>query len=134
MRIEQSDGTSVPVLVSPAPTDHQVDAQSVEVSYQRLRNTHVRATVESNGPYVLVLNELFDPRWAATVDGRPVEDHFEVNGFANGFLIRASGRHVVEMEFSTQRLADRSLIVSATAIAILLFMLVLALVWRRRRT
>ena len=62
-------------------------------------NTRTRlvATVDSEGPSVLVLNEDPRARWRATVDGLPAPV-FPVNGFQAGVALGARGRHEVVIE------------------------------------
>ena len=121
VEIGQTDGTPLDVLLAPKGQAELGAREAPRVSYERLRETHIRARVGSSGPYVLVLNESYDPRWKAYVEGREVARHFEVNGVANGWVIEADGAHEVELEFSAQRLADVMLWVSlATVGAIVL--------------
>ena len=115
LEIDQHQGVAVPVLLGPQLPE--VRGPPVRLTYERLRPTHYRVAAEAGQAYVLVLNDLYDPRWTAYVDGREVQQHFEVNGFANGFLVEATGPHVVEIEFKAQRLADATLLLSVMSAA-----------------
>lgn len=60
------------------------------------RRTRLRATFESDGAGLLVLNEDPDARWRARIDGKPVAA-FRINGFQTAFAVGAAGRHEVEI-------------------------------------
>lgn len=83
-------------------------------------------------PFLLVLNQGFDPNWAAYVEPsstpqpfwwtwrRPAvahRDHMTVNGFANAWLINAPGTHHIVVEYWPQRLTDVGWIVCWLTIA-----------------
>ncbi|MGH8030924.1 MAG: hypothetical protein ACREO8_00800 [Luteimonas sp.] len=61
------------------------------------RRTRLRATFDSAGPGLLILNEDPEARWHARIDARPTQA-LRVNGFQTAFAIPAAGRHVVEIE------------------------------------
>jgi hypothetical protein len=108
LRVVEASGRVHPVMISPWQDPESRMLEPPILTYERLRDTHFRVTADSGGPYMLVLNELYDPRWRASVDGQASTHHVEVNGFANAFLIEAEGKHVVEIEFAPQSLADAS--------------------------
>lgn len=54
---------------------------------------------EAKEPYILVLANNFNQNWIAYLDGNVVEDHFEVNGFANGWVIDKKGDYTIEVVF-----------------------------------
>jgi hypothetical protein len=68
--------------------------------------TSYRANVRSDGEFVLVLLESYNPHWKAYVDGRPIpeNDHIRVNAYANGWLIAATGNVTITIEYETQGL------------------------------
>lgn len=72
-------------------------------------------------PFLLVLNQSFDPNWKVYVEpsttpqpfwwtwthhARPERDHLTVNGFANGWWINARGSYRIVVEYWPQRLVD----------------------------
>jgi hypothetical protein len=129
--IDQHNGDTVPVMLVTSPPV-PVGSGGVHIDAQRVRSTRYRVAVEGQGPYVLVLNQGYDPRWQASVDGRPVAEHFEVNGFANGWLVEVVGDHRVDIEFAPQRLADVAAVASATALGLLAITLAAYGVWAWR--
>ncbi|NLA67758.1 MAG: hypothetical protein GX856_05855 [Gammaproteobacteria bacterium] len=68
-----------------------------EVHLRRNDRTLLEATVEVDGPAVLVLNEDPGARWRATLDGRAVPV-FRVNGYQAALALPARGRHEVRIE------------------------------------
>lgn len=117
VEIIQPHGSRIPVLLGGPVLNPNAASANLAIDFERISNTHIRATADSKDPYVLIFNELFDPRWEARVNGAPVSQHFEVSGFANGFLIEdfAEGVHEIELTFNHQRLADISLLASVLA-------------------
>ena len=132
LRIVEASGRVHPVMISPWQDPESVNLEAPNLTFERLRDTHFRVTADSGGPYILVLNELYDARWRASVDGQASKHHVEVNGFANGFLIEADGEHVVEIVFAPQSLADVSGVGSTIVIVGLVAGLALSGVRRRR--
>ena len=83
--------------------------------------------VDTPGPALLRLADLWYPDWVATVDGRPAEI------LRADYLLRAvavpAGRHVVEFRFASPAMR-RGLIVSGASLLVTLGLL--ALGWRRK--
>ena len=65
--------------------------------------------IRTKGPY-LVWTDSFDDRWKAT-QGGVVLDHMMVNGYANGWKLRAGGSDVV-LTFGPQRSLDAGIALS----------------------
>lgn len=117
------------------------------VSHSRTRyEVIVRA---SKRPFLLVLNQSFDPNWAAYVEPTPTaqpfwwtwthpavahRDHATVNGFANAWLIDAPGTHRIVIEYWPQRLTDVGWIISWLTILACVVIAVMPFVMRRFRT
>ena len=117
--VDQRIGTTLPVLLGEIRPE-LFSETSMTVDYERHRPTSMSARVNASGPYILILNELYDPRWSAKIDGTPIDVHFKINGFANAFYVPTGGDHTVELSFDIQPLADRSLALSGvTVLAIL---------------
>lgn len=53
----------------------------------------------SSSPFILVLSTSFNPNWIATISGSVVEDHFKVNGYANGWYISKEGNYTINLNF-----------------------------------
>ncbi len=54
---------------------------------------------QAEDPYVLVLSVNFHPNWSASIDGEVQSSHFQINGFANGWLIDKKGEYTVDVKF-----------------------------------
>ena len=117
--VDQNAGLVAPVTLVPVSSTeaHPVGPQ---IRYEKLSNTHLRAFVSTERPFVAVLNELYDDRWRATIDGQQLPIHVKVNGFANGFHVEKTGEYVIDFVFGLQPLADAARITSAIAITILM--------------
>ncbi len=130
LEIDQRDGVALPVFIGPKldPAPGHVGGLRTE----HVNPTHYRVTASSEKPYVLIMSELYDPRWTARIDGREVERHVEVFGYMNGWLIEAEGPHIVDIKFTAQPLADQTLLLSSIVISSMSLALVVgaALRWR----
>jgi hypothetical protein len=116
IRIEQKTGTALPIVLEEVENLDLSGQNRVEIEYRRSSSTELDISANSDGPFVLILNELYDPRWSASVGGKPVDIHFTVNGYANGFYIPQGGPQTIEIRFGIQRLANVSLAISIAAI------------------
>ncbi len=124
--IDQKMGASIPVTLVPVRPEVN-DDQGLVIRHESISPSHVRASVRTEDPIMLVLNELFDSRWEATVNGVPVGPHLRVNGFANGFFVNQVGEYEIEFKFRLQPLADATRNLSAACIAALASLLLMSL-------
>ena len=124
--IDQKMGASIPVTLVPIPPEVNED-QVLDIRYESISPSHLRASVRSEYPVMIVLNELFDSRWEATINGVPVETHLRVNGFANGFFVDQVGEYEIELQFTLQPIADATKHFSAASIAVLVSLLLISL-------
>ena len=123
INIDQRDGVALPVFIGP-----KMDATPGQVGNlqtEHVSPTHYRVTASTDKPYVLIMSELFDPRWTALINGREVERHVEVFGYMNGWLIEAEGPHVIDIKFSPQTLADGTRLLSIIVISSMVLALVI---------
>ena len=70
---------------------------SASASYRQLGPQAARVDVVTPGPAVLVVRNVFDPNWRATVDGRPAKV-FPANYVVQGVRVSA-GRHTVVLTY-----------------------------------
>jgi hypothetical protein len=87
--------------------------------------TSYKATVQSKGSFVLTLLESYDPHWKLYVNGSPIgeTDHLTVNSYANGWLIRETGKLAISIDYETQSLFTDAVIVSVLLPVLLLLFL-----------
>ena len=130
LMVDQRIGTTLPVLLTRVRDPRQSSSTQI-IEYDSSRGSSATARIESDGPYLLILNELYDPRWSAFVDGERIDLHFKVNGFANAFYVPRGGNHVVEIRFDIQTLATASLAVSGVTIFSILAMLSVGVLRRK---
>jgi len=95
-------------------------------SWQEISPTSYVAKAESNSEFLLVFLESYDTHWEAFVNGRPISesDHVEVNDFANGWLINATGNLTITVEYATQNLLTASVAASTILPALFVVFLV----------
>jgi hypothetical protein len=93
--------------------------------WREISPTSFQANVESSGQFCLVLLESYDENWKVFSNGNllPEESHVEVNGFANGWLIKDTGNLVIKIEYETQSLLEISAVASAILPALVLLVL-----------
>lgn len=65
-----------------------------KINFSKFSNTSYNVNmIDVLNPFVLVLNETFDPSWQLRIDGTIIDEHFKVNGFANGWLVAKTGNY-----------------------------------------
>lgn len=53
------------------------------------------------GRYILILSNNFNSHWMAKIDNKVLSNHFQINGYANGWLIDKPGDYVIDISFKT---------------------------------
>lgn len=87
-------------------------------------STNYTITGSSREPFVLVLNQSFDPLWQATSHNSAVTGPIVVNGYAPAWLVESSGQFIVQINYRPQRL-----VVPLTLISGLSAGLAIVLLW-----
>jgi hypothetical protein len=86
---------------------------------------HVHVT-NATHPYYLVFSESYHPKWRAYIGDREVaeENHLVANGYANAWYVDEIGDYDISLEYTSQRLLERTLVLSGIALiaGILYFM------------
>jgi hypothetical protein len=82
--------------------------------WKQINPTMYEVNVETEGPFILAFLENYDKRWKIYVNGSsiPEERHYEVNAFANGWLIDANGNLTITIQYETQNIIQQSVIAS----------------------
>lgn len=62
---------------------------------------YVYHVTNSTGPFLFVLPVAYNPSWRMTINGRKVEKHFKVNGYANAWIVEQSGSFKMLIKFNT---------------------------------
>ena len=93
--------------------------------WKEISPTRYEANVESKGSFILVFLESYDEHWKVYVNGNPVPEtnHQEVNAFANGWLIDATGNLTITIQYETQNLLAMSVVASVVLPILLLIFL-----------
>ena len=74
--------------------------------------------------YYLVPGVAYDPRWSATMDGKPLGPPVVVDGYSVGWRITDRGPHSFQVGFDPQGSLTLSLALSAAGVALALILLV----------
>lgn len=92
-----------------------------DFTWTELSPTSFEAGLDSKGACILVLMESYDPNWKAFVNGQPIseDNHFEVNGYANGWLVNATGVTGIKIDYEAQNLFTESVAASVILPALL---------------
>jgi hypothetical protein len=86
-------------IVDPAGTMLPERFGEARIERQRFADRQVEVTVEAaRGGSFLVVNDRFDPRWRATVDGRPTPI-YRANAIVRGLVV-PEGRHIVRLWYA----------------------------------
>lgn len=71
---------------------------SISIEFEKTALNRFQVQVENTTePFILVLNHTYNNFWEARIDNQKVDDHFLVNGFANGWLIEKIGDYKVDI-------------------------------------
>jgi arabinofuranan 3-O-arabinosyltransferase len=81
-------------------------------------------TTAADGPWYLVLGQGFDPRWSATIDGRPLEPPVLLDGYSVGWRVEAPGPHELTIAYGPQRAGTAAGLASLAALVVVLMLLV----------
>ena len=121
-----------------------------DVSTPHARTRYEIMVHHETHPFLLVLNQSFDPNWDAYIEPSNApqpfwwtwrhpavlhQNHFTVNGFANAWWIDKPGSYRIVVEYWPQRLTDVGFILCWLTIAMCVMMSVVpfVLAWVRRR-
>ncbi len=107
-----------------APEGGMVPLSFVRISPTRYEGNIVRSISD---PSAIVLNQRYDPRWQlsfTSTNGKRhiITDHYEANGFANGWLVPRNTRGAFEIRYTTQTNGTYGNMLSITS-------LIVAAVW-----
>jgi len=97
-----------------------------EISFKKINPTKYLVSVKNaKGPYTLEFLEGFSPLWKLNFVNSSDEvsdNHFILNGYANGWYIEKSGNYSLEINFYTQKFLKIGIIISlATLVLIAIF-------------
>lgn len=117
--IEEIDWTTLQHSVFQNSTLTSINSSDTPVApdnfqWNELSPTSYAARAQSKGPFVLAFLESYDKNWKLTVNGKPIPEanHYEVNGFANAWLIVNTGELTITLQYQTQTIFLESIIAS----------------------
>lgn len=103
-----------------SPEHLPFQGSNVSLIYKRINPTRYEILVKTREPFTLVFSESYDHGWKATVNGEEIE-HFEVNGYANGWHISKTGEYTVILKYEPQNLFFWSATASLMSAVIIVF-------------
>lgn len=77
---------------SPLPRYQIIKHSPIHYQYQ---------VFDSSSPYFVILSTNFSSLWIAKINDHPITDHFQINGFANGWLVDQKGDYTIDVKFKT---------------------------------
>jgi hypothetical protein len=117
--IEEIDRTTLQHSVFQNSTLTNINSSDTLVApdnfqWNELSPTSYVARAQSKGPFVLAFLQSYDKNWKLTVNGKPTPEanHYEVNGFANAWLIDNTGDLTITLQYQTQTIFLESIIAS----------------------
>jgi hypothetical protein len=115
-----------------------VDEPEARPRVEVVSSGRAKSTVKITGvtrPFWLVMGQSANAGWRATVDGKELGESTLVEGYANGWLVRPTGRGPIEatIEWVPQRTVNRAIAASIVGALVCFGILVGAFVRRRRR-
>ena len=108
-------GTPGPARPSPPPAGRVWSTSRTAVTVH---------TTAAAGPWYLVLGQGFDPRWSATMDGRPLGRPVLVDGYSVGWRVDAPGPHRFTISYGPQRAGAAAGLASLAALVLVVVLLV----------
>ncbi|MGD0745360.1 MAG: hypothetical protein ABSA45_09410, partial [Verrucomicrobiota bacterium] len=95
------------------PATNSINDNSSTVEFKSYAPTDIVLGAQAAAPSVLLLNDMFDPRWRVSVDGQPAE-LLRCNFIMRGVFL-TPGAHTVEFQF---RLPNKPFYITLTAIGV----------------
>ncbi len=111
------------VINSTSPIPQFLSDSSVQLSTRR-QNQGYDILASSVSPFVLVLNQQFDPRWVLTDSNGLSHTHVEVNGYGNGWIVSSPGTFHFELTFGPQDYYTLALLVSLVSTIVAVWIIV----------
>lgn len=97
---------------------------------ERKTPNKVKLEIESAEPQVLIFSESFDSKWVAQTDKGKELPHFNINGYANAYLLPETGKNKISIVYTPQEHFRKGLMASVSS---LLILSLVALYIRRRK-
>lgn len=75
------------------------DWEEGKILYNRLSPTKYQVKVYGiKKHYILVLNDMYNSNWLASVGGKIINTHFVANNFSNGWIISRKGTYIISIQ------------------------------------
>jgi hypothetical protein len=95
-----------------------INSERPEITYKKISEWEYTVHVNAKDPFYLILSEPYNPAWKLYIDRNEVNDHFIVNGYANGWFLTKTGSYDITIEFWYQRLLYLGVAISISTLSI----------------
>ena len=84
------------------------------LEYESVNPTLTRVKVNVTKPFILALNEIYNPQWVASTDDGNRSNSIMLYGLVNGFYINKTGEYILTIEYEPQKWFFYASIISLT--------------------
>nr|MBI5455848.1 hypothetical protein [Candidatus Levybacteria bacterium] len=99
-----------------------------DIKFKYISQTYYKIDIiEATDPFTLVFNEQFHNGWRAYINSKQIADnrHFEVNGYANAWLINKRGTYSIDIYFYPEQYYFIGIFLSLVTVAAVIISLVM---------
>ncbi len=86
------------------------------ITWKQINPTEYIISTKTNDPFVLCFLESYNTNWKAKINGNiiPEENHIQINGYANAWIIQQTGQLTITLEYTPQNTFTTAIIASIT--------------------
>lgn len=101
---------------------------AIDFRVQQLSSSHYQIKFKNIAHnYYLTLGTNFHPDWQATINHKPIKDHFLINGWANGWYIKDKGNFIIDLQFKPELIFQKTKWVSLGWMVLLISLTIFSL-------
>lgn len=92
------------------------------ITFEKNSPTHYTVHVtNAEEPFVISFLERFSPLWTLKINNEVVNSkHFQINGYANGWVLNKKGSYILSIDFSSQKYFYMGIIISGFSLVVLI--------------
>ncbi len=100
-----------------------------KITSKKINPTFYEIQVKNaNEAYLLSFSERYSPLWEAYINGQKIDNHFQINGFTNGWYINKTGNYKIEIRFKAQELVMVGTIITLVSLTTLIAISIVRLI------
>ena len=100
--------------------------------YQKINPTKISVKINASKPFILAINEAYDPNWIAYLNGTTIHS-ISIFSVMNGFYINQTGYLEITIEYEPQRWFNLGCIISLTTLLACLTTLTITHIKQKRK-